>query len=292
MEHPDVVSYLVAVRPPDWTEPWHWIAIYETEDYETAEMLCDALDLRWGNVGPYRQFGIRSLRHPVDIGYIRGEIAIYQRIVDVVTEYERSYADASWIVMCEVSDQDTRIAEQYAYCLKMLKFLEDDTTQGDVQKVSPEATIRTDEPAPENGSVEGDATEDVGKVDKESQCKWPKSRVEKGVLKYLKKNNSEYERLVPDCLNGLPETTRQFRELFGPTAIAEALGDHCTKQHVSKCDVYRNEIRPVLAKPPTAPKNWQPPDLGSSPFNGSMMILREWAKEHDAEKCPSHLQQS
>jgi len=285
----DIVGHLVAVRPPDCTEPGDWLPIYETEDRETAEILFDALSLRWGSVGPYRHFFIHSLRSPTQIVCVREYINTYQRILEVAIEYDRSFSDAAWLVERVASDQTTRIAEQYAYCVGLLKSLEDDATQGDCQAGGP---TRNNESEPGNRSVEGDGAEEEDKGDKESQHQWRKSRVERGVHQYLKTNKPEYERLVADCLIGEAEATKKFRQLFGPTAIAEALGDNCTKQHISQCIVYQDEIRPVLTKPPVAPKNWQPPDLGDSPLNDSIKMLRTWAKEKDAEKCPSRPQQT
>jgi len=55
------------------------------------------------------------------------------------------------------SDETTRLAEQYAYCVGLLKSLEDDAAQGDGQAGSPTTNNESD---PGNRSVEGDGAEE------------------------------------------------------------------------------------------------------------------------------------
>jgi len=244
----NIAGYFVTVRHSEWKEPSQWLPVYETQDYETAEMLWDELDLRWGNVGPYRHFDIRALRDPVVVLAARSEIDVYRKVLEVATEYERSFPDAAWIVERMASDETSRLAEQYAYCVEVLKSLEDDAAGSSSALVIPK----------DQNKLRGNGN---GK-----DAELPAKSTDEKVAEYLKKHKKEHQDLVQQCLNRVSGASRKFQDMFGPTAIARAVGMEGKKQSVHKCPTYKLQIRPVMETPPRPPRGWKPPEVINKKF--------------------------
>jgi len=107
-----------------------------------------------------------------------------------------------------------------------------------------------------------------------SRAQWPVERTEAAVQDYLQSHKTAYRRLGQGCLDGRRGAAEEFRDLFGPTAIARVINDmlgitdpraRCRKQDVSRTPTYRARIRPLLASPPRRPEGWVAPDDGGSP---------------------------
>jgi hypothetical protein len=79
---------------------------------------------------------------------------------------------------------------------------------------------------------------------------------DKAVRGYLQRRKEDLERLVPLILMGDEDAERELRATFGPAAIGAELG--CSRQAVSKTSIYKQQIKPLLGKPPRAPLGWRP----------------------------------
>lgn len=87
---------------------------------------------------------------------------------------------------------------------------------------------------------------------------WPVTRTQPEVARYVSERQAQYNDLVPRCLAKEPLAKERFRGIFGPTAIAEAIGDGCQKQNVAITETYKKRIKPVLNG--KKPLDWQPPE--------------------------------
>jgi hypothetical protein len=117
----------------------------------------------------------------------------------------------------------------------------------DIQAVNP--------PAPATGGTVGGS---------KRRGQWPSTRTQPEVAKYLSERTPRYNELVPGCLAGEAKAIKEFKELFGPTAIADAIGNGCQKQNVQQTRTYREEIQPLLKRPPRRPKGWTAPEADTS----------------------------
>ncbi|NQU74994.1 MAG: hypothetical protein HQ546_01610, partial [Planctomycetes bacterium] len=102
---------------------------------------------------------------------------------------------------------------------------------------------------------------------------WSVERTQPEVARYLSEQLVKYNELVPRCLAGDPPAIIQFRDTFGPTAIANAIGDGCKKQNVVKTQTYKDKIKPVLIGRP--PKDWRPPARDDSEIARHKDIMRK-----------------
>ena len=122
--------------------------------------------------------------------------------------------------------------------------------------------------ADEEGQVDGEAT-------KQRRGRWPRERTQREVAKYLSERTAKYNELVPPCLAGNPEARRNFLGLFGPKAIADAIGDGCKRQNVGLTQAYRDRIKRVLGG--KRPKDWTPPEQDDSDFDNDITNMRTQA---------------
>ncbi len=86
--------------------------------------------------------------------------------------------------------------------------------------------------------------------------RWPETRTQPEVARYLSERKAKYDKLVPLCLQGDKKAHREFNKFFGPTAIARDLGDDCRPQNVSKTETYKKLLQPVIQNRP--PEGWEP----------------------------------
>jgi len=105
--------------------------------------------------------------------------------------------------------------------------------------------------------------------------RWPETRTQPEVARYLSERKPEYNRLVPLCLQGDKKAHKEFNKFFGPTAIARDLGDDCRAQNVSKTETYKKQIKPVIHSRP--PEGWEPAEQDDAPFADDIANMRRQA---------------
>lgn len=104
---------------------------------------------------------------------------------------------------------------------------------------------------------------------------WPVPRTQPEVARYLSGRKAKYDMLVPQCLKGDKKAIKEFKRFFGPTAIAEAIGDGCYAQAVCNTQTYTEQIQPVIGSRP--PEGWKPVEQGDSPFADEIANMRRQA---------------
>jgi hypothetical protein len=75
---------------------------------------------------------------------------------------------------------------------------------------------------------------------------WTAARADATVAGYLKGRKARYMELLPRCLAGEKDALQEFGEVFGPTAIASAVGDGLSRGTVAKTPTYTHLLQPVL----------------------------------------------
>ena len=89
------------------------------------------------------------------------------------------------------------------------------------------------------GGAQADEGQVDGKAPKQRRGRWPRERTQPEVAKYLSERTAKYEELVPLILKGNSEASKEFRDVFGPTAIADGIGDDCYRKAVeNNCRVF------------------------------------------------------
>ena len=87
--------------------------------------------------------------------------------------------------------------------------------------------------------------------------------VEIKLKRFLQAHSGEFHRLVPLILEGHHKSFRQFKNLFGPMAVARkfAEGDESEAKRIKTAlqgtETYLNQIKPLFGKPPRRPEGWQ-----------------------------------
>lgn len=105
--------------------------------------------------------------------------------------------------------------------------------------------------------------------------RWPETRTQPEVARYLSERKPKYDAIVPLCLQGDKKAHKEFKKFFGPTAIALAIGDGCKTQNVSKTETYRKQIQPVLHSRP--PEGWEPVQQDDGAFADDIANMRRQA---------------
>lgn len=105
--------------------------------------------------------------------------------------------------------------------------------------------------------------------------RWPETRTQPEVARYLSERKPKYDALVPLCLQGDKKAHKEFNKFFGPTAIARDLGDDCRAQNVSKTETYKKQIKPVIHSRP--PEGWEPAEQDDAPFADDIANMRRQA---------------
>lgn len=155
------------------------------------------------------------------------------------------------------------------------------TAQGSMTKVPPpsgatvlklDAPARSESPGAavaETVPPEGPPEKSDEKDEKSPRARWPLERTEMAVRNYLQQHKATYRRLGQACLDGRPEAATEFRNLFGPTAIARGISQglgitdpaaKCRKQDVGRTRTYQAFIRPLMGTPPQRPEAWVAPN--------------------------------
>jgi hypothetical protein len=105
---------------------------------------------------------------------------------------------------------------------------------------------------------------------------WPKSRTEPEVREYWTLKKRLWNDLVTRSLNGDADAITKYKDTFGPTAIARAIGNGCKKQNIAVTDTYKEELQPpVDRKGPKQPKSWTPPKHNKSELDDTIERMRE-----------------
>lgn len=116
-----------------------------------------------------------------------------------------------------------------------------------------------------------DSEPDATEQEKSGRRRGRGIEVERFLERYLSDRAGVYQGLVPVILSGDAAAQREFRDQFGPTTIAGHLckqqgtaeyGQEMNriKKAIQETRLYRDRIKPLLAKPPRAPKDWRPRD--------------------------------
>lgn len=121
-----------------------------------------------------------------------------------------------------------------------------------------------------------DSARAAGPKAKKGRGKWPKTRTQPEVAKYLSEHMEEYNRLVPQCLDPNKPNIKDFKARFGPQAIADKIGDGCQRQNVERTETYIDKIKPALNGKP--PKGWKPPAEPDSAFADDIANMRRQAE--------------
>ena len=109
--------------------------------------------------------------------------------------------------------------------------------------------------------------------------RWPEARTQPEVARYLSERKAKYDGLVPLCLQGDKKAHKEFKEFFGPTAIARAIGDGCYAEAVSNTETYEKRIRPVIQGRP--PEGWEPAERDDEPFADDIANMRRQAMNEE-----------
>ena len=105
--------------------------------------------------------------------------------------------------------------------------------------------------------------------------RWPVTRTQPEVARYLSEHKPEYNRLVPLCLQGDKKAHKEFRKFFGSEAVARALGDGCYGQAVQNTETYKKLLQPVIQNRP--PEGWQPVQQDDGAFADDIANMRRQA---------------
>ena len=121
------------------------------------------------------------------------------------------------------------------------------------------------------------AAQDADKPKKRGR--WPETRTQPEVARYLSERKAKYDALVPLCLQGDKKAHKEFRKFFGSTAIARAIGDGCYAQAVSNTETYEKRIQPVIQSCP--PEGWEPVAQEDEPFADDIANMRRQAMNRE-----------
>ena len=105
--------------------------------------------------------------------------------------------------------------------------------------------------------------------------RWPETRTQPEVARYLSERKAKYDKLVPLCLQGDKKAHKEFKKFFGPTAIARKLGDDCYAEAVSNTETYQKLLRPILNSLP--PEGWEPAQQDDGAFADDIDNMRRQA---------------
>lgn len=105
--------------------------------------------------------------------------------------------------------------------------------------------------------------------------RWPETRTQPEVARYLSERKAKYDALVPLCLQGDKKALKEFKKFFGPTAIAQKLGDDCYTEAVSNTETYQKLLQPVLHSRP--PEGWEPAQQDDGGFADDIANMRRQA---------------
>jgi len=78
---------------------------------------------------------------------------------------------------------------------------------------------------------------------KKARGQWPWIRTNQEVATYMSEQIPKYKELKPGCLAGDAQAIREFKNIFGPTAIARAIGDGCYRKAVENTPSYKFFIK-------------------------------------------------
>ncbi len=102
---------------------------------------------------------------------------------------------------------------------------------------------------------------------------WNNVRAQGEVDRYRDKHEKEFDDLAVPVFNRKRGATKEFGKVFGPKAIARALGDGCATYTVFRTRAYQERIRPVLHN--QRPRDWTPPGEGDNELDAALRNLDE-----------------
>lgn len=105
--------------------------------------------------------------------------------------------------------------------------------------------------------------------------RWPVTRTQPEVARYLSERRAKYDKLVPLCLQGNKKAHKEFKKFFGSEAVARALGDDCYGQAVQNTETYKKLLQPVIQNRP--PEGWEPAQQDDGAFADDIANMRRQA---------------
>lgn len=105
--------------------------------------------------------------------------------------------------------------------------------------------------------------------------RWPETRTQPEVARYLSERKAKYDKLVPLCLQGDKKAHREFKKFFGSEAVARGIGDGCYGQAVQNTETYKKLLQPVIQSRP--PEGWQPAQQDDGAFADDIANMRRQA---------------
>ena len=105
--------------------------------------------------------------------------------------------------------------------------------------------------------------------------RWPVTRTQPEVARYLSELKAKYDKLVPLCLQGDKKAHKEFKKFFGSEAVARAIGDDCYGQAVQNTETYKKLLQPVIQNRP--PEGWEPAQQDDGAFADDIANMRRQA---------------
>jgi len=128
------MPWFVGLHSDNWDDSWRpWMPIAEASDEETARMLRDALEVRFGDLGPYRCFSFHEETKPGLLFAARERVGLYARITEALRKPAESASGDDYTVAASQvrdpqlcggtitsEDENTgRLAAYYHFCLRV-----------------------------------------------------------------------------------------------------------------------------------------------------------------------------
>jgi hypothetical protein len=119
-----------------------------------------------------------------------------------------------------------------------------------------------------------------------------KAVFERMLKEYVDRHRRAYEQLADEILAGSDQAVKTFQSTFGPAAIAQhwmqdagVSADDTDEENrlttaIDRIPLYQDEIKPLLQKPPRAPKDWESRHTEPASENEQLTRLRAKADQH------------